>query len=124
MTLILKNKEGEAFAHIMPNVLVESSAETKVKLELPENDGVLAVMPNSGNHGYCRVVLSSEHVAYFNENLMTCPITQYDRSYMWRILADHVMQARFSANDFVRRVIKELVHETQGQLLPFILQKS
>jgi hypothetical protein len=55
---------------------------------------------------------------------MEAHINTYDRTYLWRILHDHVYMQKLKANDFVKLVIKHLNNECQPHVTPFILQKA
>ena len=65
-----------------------------------ENDllvcDTLAVLPNSNNRGYCRVVLDSKSLDHFSEYLSQPHINKYDRCYILQILFDHIKIKKFT----------------------------
>ena len=80
---------------VLPNIRVQAQETTSVSVKdqiekVLQGKPVVAVMPNSGNHGYCRVILSNESIDHFVNNLMKAHINTFDRTYLWRILFDHV----------------------------------
>ena len=50
----------------------------------------VAVLPNSSNKGYCRVLLNKASIEHFVEHFMETHVSTYNRTYLWRILFDHI----------------------------------
>ncbi len=80
---------------MLPNIRVQAQETTSVSVKdqiekVLQGKPIVAVMPNSGNHGYCIVILSNESIDHFANILMKAHINTFDRTYLWRILFDHV----------------------------------
>jgi len=79
--------------------VIKSENETVVDVKIADhlkNQSPLAIMPNSGNHGYMRVILDDHSLAYFSSNLMQ--VNAFDRQYLYRVLWDHVRMQRVGGN--------------------------
>lgn len=51
-------------------------------------------------------------------------INTYDRTYLWRILYDHVYMQKIKGNNFVELIIANFLEETQPHVTPFLLSKA
>lgn len=71
----------------------------------------VAILPNSNNKGYCRVLLDTLSLNHFKTHLLDNHISTYDRTYLWRILFDHVCLLKIRPEEFVRIVADNLVLE-------------
>ena len=78
-------------------------------------------MVNANCKGYCRVQLDAQSLEFFMEFLSD--IDAKDRCYLWRILFDHVTLLKMSPLEFLTTVQTHLLNETEGQIVPFILEK-
>lgn len=64
---------------MLPNIRVQAQETTSVSVKdqiekVLQGKPIVAVMPNSGNHGYCIVILSNESIDHFANNLMKAHI--------------------------------------------------
>lgn len=82
-----------------------------------------AILIDSNNKGYCRVVLDDGSIKFFRSNLHRIKNTT-NRSYLWRILADQVKLLRLSPADFIEVVLHNLPNEDEELTLPFIFAKT
>lgn len=71
----------------------------------------VAVLPNSSNKGYCRVVLDHASIEHFVAHFMESHVNTYNRTYLWRILFDHIKMKKMHPNKFLEIVITNLIHE-------------
>jgi len=112
MDVLVMYGNGESV--ILPHIMIKASATTEVDVsaylsESQKTQEPIAIMPNSGNHGYCRVVLDSESVKYLIGNLTK--VNSFDRCYLYRVLYDHVFMEKMGGNDYVKMITDMLASE-------------
>jgi len=78
-------------------------------------------MVNANNKGYCLALLDQPSVDFFCENLSS--VDTVNRCYLWRILFDHVGLLSLSPMEFITTVQSHLLDESEGQIVPYILEK-
>jgi hypothetical protein len=90
---ILSNKQDEA--ELVPLLTAEGYLK-----QIP-----VAILPNSSNKGYCRVVLDEASIKHFVAHFMEQHVTTYNRTYLWRILFDHIKMLKMQPKQFLDIVI-------------------
>ena len=89
-----------------------------------EPANIVAIIPNSGNHGYCLPILSEDSVKHFQQHLMSEHISTFDRTFLWRILYNNVFLGKLKGNDYVQLVIDYINQETHSHILPWVLMMT
>lgn len=81
-----------------------------------------AVLVNANNKGYCRVVLDSESLAFFLQNLSSID-DDLNRNYVWRILCDNLKIKVLKPQEFIQCVIDHIGKETEENTMMVVLQQ-
>ena len=78
-------------------------------------------MPNANNKGYCRALLDANSVDFFTEYLREVDVV--NRTYLWRILFDHVTLHKLAPVEFIQAVNAHLGDESEAVVVPYVLNK-
>jgi hypothetical protein len=100
---------------VTSNILINRQDVSEL-VKFSNIDGTLkqkpvAILPNSSNKGYCRVLLDQASVDHFVEHFMEAHVSTYNRTYLWRILFDHIQMLKLQPAEFLDIVIKNLLRE-------------
>jgi hypothetical protein len=82
-------------------------AEGVTEFELLEGFKTAAVLLNSSNLGYARVLLDSKSTQYFLENLSTVE-SQLDRTYIWMLLYDQVKMCKVTPVEYLKCFLRHV----------------
>lgn len=92
------------------------------EIECTANFQPNAVLLNSGNLGYARVVLDVVSVKFFDKYLGKVE-KQIDRTYLWMLLYDSVMLQTMTPKQYINLVILNIERETDEITITYIINR-
>lgn len=106
---------------IIPSVQIKAKEDQGVVISDLEQKPA-AILLTANNNGYATVRFDEQSLNWFVNN--TYKIKSFaNRALIWNLLEHEVDQARMNPLLFVEMAEKNLLHENNGNIVPFILDK-
>lgn len=117
--LAIYDQEGNEL--VIPAVQIKAQADQGIVVsDLEEKPA--AILPTANNNGYATVRFDQESLNWFVKN--TYKIKSFaNRALIWNLLEHEVDQARIDPLLFVEMAENNLLHENNGNIVPFMLEK-